>query len=285
MINRSNAKSRQANLAKSSAAPKVRQAVTAPVLEHLSEVASLRLADHQQRFRKDYKASRQSVDFLSKMAENDDTAPIELLLGVYGNRVSAKTQATQDLVRIRDENAELILAAQQNSEKITLFGDATSVEERDSAMESEADPSAICNAWRRSVFHFSTLALMAAQQSAQLQRRERQLLSVRELAKRTASVMEENKCLTCECAALEQELGDLEREGEWLDVRMTRWNTEESFFDTLPEGEVEWKRLFFQMQKFVKETQVPQRQLEAVKDIVDAVVQMTGCSVHSALPS
>jgi hypothetical protein len=257
-------------------------AVTPRVLEHLSEVASMRLADHRDRFRKDYKASRQNVEFLAKVVENDDTAPIELLLGITGNRVSAKTQATQDLIRIRDENAELILAAQQNAEKISAgIGNVSSSNSLHQYGDVDLDPG-LCTEWRRSVFHFGALALMAAQQSAQLHRRERHLLSAHDIAQRTALVIEENKCITMECAELERELAELEREGEWLDARMARWSTEESFFDSLPDGEGEWKRLFLQMQRFVKGTQVPYRELEAVKDLVDAVVQMTCSPVASA---
>ena len=288
-INKTNVKSSRQEKSKAantqSSAP-----VTPYVLEHLSEVASMRLADHRDRFRKDYNASRQNIEFLAKVV--DDTAPIELLRGVIGNRVSAKAQATQDLIRIRDENAELILATQQNAEKISNgagYGSSshlalleTQSDNPRTIQQDDLNTDVICTEWRRSVFHFNTRALMAAQQSAQLRRRERHLLSAREMAQRTATVIAENKRLTNECVTLEQELAELEREGEWLDVHMTRWSTEESFFDTLPDGEVEWKRLFLQMQRFLKGTHEPQQELEAVKDLMDVVVQMTGATVAVA---
>ena len=263
------------------------QPITAPALEQLSEVASRRLVDHQHRFRKDYNASRESVAFLSKVVENDDTAPIELLINVSSARKNVKTQATQDLVRIRDENAELILAAQQNADKFnetngsSQHADFGKYSDQPSATPS---PSSLCESWRRSVYHFNMLALMAAQETAQLHRREQQLLRGRELAKRAAQVMDENRALVSECAALENELATLEREGEWLDVRMPRWSTEESFLESLPQGEVEWKKLFFMMQRFIKETKVPNRELDAVADILDAVYQLTSSQVKSKLP-
>jgi hypothetical protein len=279
-------------------------AITGPVLQHLSDVASLRLADHQQRFRKDFKASRESVKFLSKVVEDDGTAPIDLEFGVSGKRPSAKMQVTQDLIRLRDENAELILALQQNSEKLTgVDGGASDRGGASAATSSSSSYSGVvsglcnsstavvlpsspesscCTEWRRSVFHFSTLALLNAQQTAQLQRREQRMLSINDLATRIAHVLEENQRLTSECTLLEQELAGLERDGETLDLRAARWSAEQSFFDPLPERETVWKQLFTRMERLIKETMVPQREVDAAQDIVDAALGVTGAAVLAA---